>query len=328
MDDFKIFAGFGDAKLANEISKNLNISLGEIDHKKFPSGESYCQFKTNIRGVDTFLIQSDYGSTDSKLMELLIMSDAARRASASRITAILPMFPYQRQDRKDKSRTPISSKLVMDLLNAAGINRIVTMDLHSPQIVGFTNFSVDQLIFKPTLLNCLKDSGVEIDVVVAPDVGAVKRSQDYAETLGKDLAIIAKKRISDVKVEVLNFVGNVSGKKVLIVDDLTESVGTLTQAAKTCWNNGASEVNVAVTHPCFSEKGIVNLIDSIGKNVFTRFFYSNTVSTDWYKNAIDPLSESIFEDENVICVDVAPVFATAIRRIHNNESVSELFEIV
>jgi ribose-phosphate pyrophosphokinase len=323
----KIFAGSANEPLAKKICSELGIPLGKMERKQFASLEHYCRFEENLRGDDVFFVQPTSAPANDNFMELIIMADAARRASAGTITAVIPYTGYSRQDRKEKSRVPISAKVVMDCLAAAGFHRIVTMDLHAPQIAGFSNLPFDHLQFKPTFISCLKDKNIEIDVVVAPDVGAVKRSQDYAETLGKDLAIIAKKRLSATKVEVLNFVGNVSGKKVLIVDDLTESAGTLIQGAKTCWDNGASEVNVAVTHPCFSIAGVRNLTDAFRKNVFTRFFYSNTISQDWLYQEYAAEDFGVFSNPNMICVDVAPVFAKAINRIHSNESVSELFEV-
>lgn len=322
----KIFSGTANKPLAENICNNLGIPLGDVYHKAFASGEHYCQYKENIRGEDVYLIQPISNPANDNLMQLLLMGDAARRASAGRITAVIPMFGYQRQDRKSASRVPISAKLVMDLILASGFNRIVTMDLHSPQIGGFTNLPFDHLLFKPSLLQYLKTNNIKIDVVVSPDDGAIKKSREYSKALKIGMAIIAKERLSDTEVEVLNFIGDVKHKRVLIIDDLTESVGTLTQAAKACMDRGATEVNVAVTHLCISDEGIQKLSNNL--DLFTRFFYSNTVSTKRYENSIDPMSKSIFEHENMISVDVSPVFATAIKRIHNNESVSELFEIV
>ncbi len=326
MNDIKIFSGTSNIDLADKICKRLNIELGEIYHHTFPSGESYIQFKENIRGKDVFLIQSPgSGNTNDYLMQLLIMGDSARRASAGRITAVLPMAFYSRQDRKDKSRTPISAKLVMDLFKASGFNRVVTMDLHSPQVGGFTNLPFDHLSFKPSLIDALKENKVDIDVVVSPDIGAVKRTTEYADSLKKDLAIIAKKRLSDTSVSVKQFIGDVKDKNVLIIDDLTESVGTLVEASKACKEQGAKEINVAVTHGCFSGVGILKLKEALKSNLFNRFFHSNTISLDWYRIGVATPEEDVFNSKNIISVDVSPVFAIAIERIHNNESVSELF---
>jgi len=323
----KIFSGTPNEPLAQSICEKLEIPLGKIYHKTFASGECYCQFQENIRGGDVFLIQPVSFPANDNLMQLLLMADAARRASAGRITAVIPYFGYGRQDRKDKSRVPISAKLMMDLIEASGFDRVVTMDLHAAQVGGFTNLPFDHLSFKPSLISKLKELSIGIDCLVAPDIGSVKRIQEYAEALKKDMAIIAKKRLSETEVEVKNFIGDVKGKKVLIIDDLTESVGTLTEAAKACAEEGAKEINVAITHACFSRKGIETLKDGIENSLFTRFLFSNTVSQELYEAALDEHEESVFGYENVIPVDVSNVFAKAIERIHNNESVSELFVV-
>lgn len=323
----KVFSGTANKPLAEAICKHLNVPLGNCYHKSFASGELYCQFRENIRGNDVFLINSITRPANNNLMQLLLMADAARRASAGKITAVIPYLGYGRQDRKDKSRVPISAKLVMDLIEASGFNRVVTMDLHAAQVGGFTNLPFDHLTFKPSLISKLKELNIDVDCLVAPDIGSVKRIQEYAESLKKDMAIIAKKRLSDTEVEAKNFIGNVKGKKILIIDDLTESVGTLTEAAKVCVEEGAVEINVAVTHGCFSYQGINALKENIRKNLFTRFLFSNTVSTDWYENGLDEHDESIFNHERIIHVNVSSVFAKAIERIHKNESVSELFVV-
>lgn len=323
----KIFSGTANKLLAEKICNNLGIPLGDVHHKTFASGELYCQFRENIRGCDVFLINPLTFPANDNLMQLLLMADAARRASAGKITAVIPYFGYGRQDRKDKSRVPISAKLVMDLINAAGFDRVVTMDLHAAQVGGFTNLPFDHLIFKPSLIGALREHNIKVDCVVSPDIGGVKRAQEYAEALKIDMAIIAKKRISDTKVEVKNFIGDVKGKKILIVDDLTESVDTLEKAARACAEEGASEINVAITHGCFSQRGIGVLRNGIESSLFTRFLFSNTVSTELYENNLDEHEESVFGYECIINVDVSGVFAKAIERIHRNESVSELFVV-
>jgi ribose-phosphate pyrophosphokinase len=216
---------------------------------------------------------------------------------------------------------------MMDLIEASGFDRVVTMDLHAAQVGGFTNLPFDHLSFKPSLINKLKELNIGVDCLVAPDIGSVKRIQEYAETLKKDMAIVAKKRISETKVEVKNFIGDVKDKKVLIIDDLTESVGTLTEAAKACAEEGAKEINVAITHACFSKKGIQTLMNGIENSLFTRFLFSNTVSQEFYEASLDEHEDSVFGYEDIIQVDVSNVFSKAIERIHNNESVSELFVV-
>lgn len=315
MNTTQVFSGSSNLPLVEKIWDNLEKSFGrivrgEVFLKAFPSGERYCQFKQSIRGNDVFLIQSTSNPVNDNLMELLVMCDAARRASAERITAVISYFGYARQDRKDKSRIPISAKLVMDLLQSAGADRILTMDLHSPQSVGFTNMPVDQLGFRPVLVNAIKDLGIE--VVVSPDIGAVKRAEEYASALKTDLTIISKKRCGDTEVKINNFIGNVENKRVIIIDDLTESCGTLIEAATACREQGAKEVFVAVTHGCFTDIGYKRLTQAFDDNLIDRLFISNSVDI---KYKWDKLS----------IVDVSHLFAEAICNIATNQSVSKLF---
>ena len=321
MNRLKIFAGGANSSLAESICRNLSQKPGEIYLHQFPSGEHYCRYMDNIRGGDVFLIQPLSTPVNENTMQLLIMADAARRASAERITAVIPYLGYSRQERKDKSRAPISAKLVLDLISAAGINRVIAMDLHAPQIQGFTNLPFDHLYFAPKLierltLGCSLES-LNDYVVVAPDVGAVKRAESYSEALGCDLAIITKKRKGDTKVEHTSFVGDVSGKRVLMVDDLTESCGTLIGAAKLCKEKGASHVTCAVTHACLTQTGVDRLADAIQQKVIDKFFHSDTVSYYWHLK---------FKPPEVEQISVSGVFSRAIRCIHENESISELFE--
>lgn len=321
----KIFSGQSNLPLAQGIARYLNLPLGEIYHHSFPSGESYCQYKENIRGCDVFLIQGITNPANENLMQLLIMADAARRASAERITAVIPYFGYSRQDRKDKSRVPISAKLILDLIQAAGINRVVTMDLHSPQVGGFTNLPFDHLTFEPVLTNYIRNKYQNLAlrdsvVVMAPDVGAVKRAEKYAATLNTDFGFISKKRIDDENVDFQSIVGDVTNKHVIIVDDMTESCGTLTQAAAACKFNGALDVTCAITHCGITPKGecrLDNVMNSIRPNVDC-LIHSNTIDFQW--------STEVNKPKNIIPLDVSEIFGKAIYNIHNNESVSELFE--
>lgn len=330
MNNLKIFSGTSNVPLAERIAVNLITDLGKIYHHTFPSGESYCQFKENIRGSDVFLIQSISYPANEHLMQLLIMADAARRASADRITAVVPYFGYARQDRKDKSRVPISAKLVLDLFEASGIDRVVTMDLHSPQVGGFTNLPFDHPTFEPILIDYINDYikshniNVKDIIIMAPDVGAVKRAEKYAGYLKCDFGFISKKRIGDEQVELQSISGNVQDKHVYIIDDLTESCGTLVQAATACKKNGARRVVCAVTHGCFTETGMERLSASMPhpnlleqKPVIDEFVHSNSVN-HWWKNKYKP--------ENIVSLDVSRLFAKAINSIHKNESVSELFK--
>lgn len=335
----KVFSGSSNLPLVNLICQNLGIPVGKVDLKTFPSGERYCQFQENIRGNDVFLVQSTSKPANDNLMELLVMCDAARRASAGRITAVVPYFGYARQDRKDKSRVPISAKLVMDLLEASGVNRILTMDLHSQQSVGFTNMPVDQLSFKPALVGEI--GGLGMECVVAPDIGSTKRGDEYSSYLGIDLAIVSKKRNNATSVEVKHFIGDVNGKKVIIIDDLTESAGTLIEAAIACKEKGASEINCAISHGCFTDVGYKRLCEAFKNRLINRLFVSNSVDCANIKNwdyTEFSLIPDVFRPGNlqriradfnfssqVTNVDVSSWFSRAITSIHNNESVSDLF---
>jgi len=321
----KVFSGTANTQLSVDISTRLKKPLGNIYHHSFPSGESYCQFKENIRGCDVFLIQPISTPANESLMQLLVMADAAKRASAQRITAVIPYMGYSRQDRKDKSRVPISAKLVMNLIEAAGINRVLTMDLHSPQVGGFTDLPFDQLTFEPILIEHIRKKYHSLDlrdnvIIMAPDVGALKRVEKYAYQLKCDFGFISKKRIGDEEVELQSLNGNVKDKHVIIIDDLTESAGTLIQAATACKKEGAKRVMCAVTHGCFTETGIqrVNQAMPPGElpQVIDEFVHSDTVDF-WWKSKYKPA--------NVIKLSTGKLFADAIYRIQNHESVSDLF---
>lgn len=321
----KIFSGAENVKFTESICSNLDIKIGDVYRHIFPSGEKYCQFKENIRGSDVFLVSCRGQNTDNSVMELLIMADAARRASAERITAVIPFFYYSRQDRKERSRVPISAKLILDLYAAAGIDRVVTMDLHSPQIGGFTNLPFDHLTFEPVLIKYIKSLGIEPQnlIIMAPDVGAVKRAEKYASYIKCDFGFISKKRVGDDQVELQSISGDVMGKTVLIIDDLTESCGTFIQAATACKKNGAIKVICAVTHGCLTELGMTRLSNAMPRNGLVdqntpidEFVHSNTVDLWW---------KMLYKPAQIKSLDVSGLFASAINNIHNNESVSELF---
>lgn len=321
MKTLKLFSGTSNLPLAEKIAANMFTNLGDIYHHKFPSGESYCQFKENIRGCDVFLIQGISNPANENLMELLVMADAARRASADRITAVIPIFGYARQDRKDKSRVPISAKLVLDLIAAAGINRVVTMDLHSPQVGGFTNLPFDHLTFEPILIQYITSRYHSLALrdnvmLMAPDVGAVKRIEKYSSILKTDFGFISKKRIGDESVELQNIVGDIKDKHVIIIDDLTESCGTLIQAATACKKEGAKKVIASVTHGCLTTTGIPRLKNALDDDIIDEFIYSNTN---------DGLSSFTTLSQKITQLDVSVIFAKAINSIHHNQSVSELF---
>lgn len=323
----RVFAGSSSVELANGINKKLSEVrnqqgevvatccppnfLGNIFLHAFPSGERYCQYKENIRGCDVYLVQSVCFPANDNLMELLLMVDAARRASAGRITAVIPYFGYSRQDRKDKSRVPISAKLVCNMLEAAGVDRIISVDLHSPQIQGFTDLPFDHLYTTPLLAEAIKNKGLTDVVVVAPDAGAIKRAEAFSRSLKSGFAFIAKKRLSDTEVEAEGFVGNVKGKVALIVDDLSESAGTITEASAQCYQRGAREVYAAVSHPLFTDTGAERLNNS---RALSGLFVTNSVQVR-------------YDIPKMVVMDIAPLLAEAISRVHKNESVTDLFEI-
>src|SRR6187549_2659480 len=228
----KIFTGNSNRPLAEEICRSIGMPLGEATVTSFPDGETFVKINENIRGHDVFIIQSTCPPTNHNLMELFIMMDALRRASANRITAVLPFYGYARQDRKDQPRVPITAKLVANLLVAAGANRILTMDLHAQQIQGFFDIPVDHLYAAPVMYDYLKTKSLAKLVVVSPDVGGLKMAHAYSQVLGSGLAIVAKRRKSATEIEAMTVIGEIRGKNVLMVDDLTETAGTLTTAAK------------------------------------------------------------------------------------------------
>ena len=275
----------------------------------FPDEETFVQINENIRGRDVFIVQPTCPPANQNLMELLIMVDAVRRASAHRITAVMPFFGYARQDRKDRPRVPITAKLVANLMVAAGVNRVLTMDLHAQQIQGFFDIPVDHLYASPVLIKSIRDRGIEDIVVVSPDVGGIKMSHAYARALKAPLAIVAKNRISADEVEALTVIGDVEGKNVLLVDDLTESAGTLTSAARILSAHGARNIYAGVSHAVLSEKGRNRLAESTIMEV---------LATDSVPQAHGP---------KVTALSIAELMGEAIKRIHSDESVTSLFAI-
>lgn len=290
----------------------MGLPLCDATVNTFPDGESFVQIKESIRGADAFIIQPTCPPTNHNLMELLVMVDAVRRASASRITAVMPFYGYARQDRKDKPRVPITSKLVANLLTAAGVNRVLAMDLHAAQIQGFFEIPVDHLHSLPVLVKHLKEKYVQNMnnlVVVSPDIGGVKNAKSYANVLGTELAIVAKQRISATEVDAHAVIGNVEGKDVLMIDDMTESGGTLCAAAKILKEHGAARIFAGVSHGVLNDAARARLKDSPIECLLT----SDSV----------PMAYG----ENVDTVSIAPLLAQAIANIHNNDSVTHLFEI-
>src|SRR5450755_4313006 len=246
--EMKIFSGSANRELAQRICDCIGVPLGQATISSFPDGETYIKIDENIRGRDVFIVQPTCPPTNEHLMELLIMVDAARRASADRITAVIPFFGYARQDRKDRPRVPITAKLVANILVAAGVNRVLTMDLHAQQIQGFFDIPVDHLYARPVMLRYLHTKkNLEPLVVCSPDVGGLKMAEAYAQALGVGLATVAKRRKSDTEVDPIYLIGEVKDMNVFLVDDLTSTAGTLTSAARICKENGAREVFAGVS---------------------------------------------------------------------------------
>ena len=311
----KIISGTAHPELARDIAKSLGLPLSDTTVNTFPDGESFVQIKESIRGADTFIVQPTCPPTNHNLMELLVMVDAVRRASASRITAVMPFYGYARQDRKDKPRVPITAKLVANLLTSAGVNRVLCMDLHAAQIQGFFEIPVDHLHSVPVLIKHLKQHYVkDLDnlVVVSPDIGGVKNAKSYANILGTKLAIVAKQRISATEVDAHAVIGDVEGKDVLMVDDMTESGGTLCAAATVLKEHGAARIFAGVSHAVLNEKACARLAASPIERLLT----SDSV----------PMAKT-YGGDMVDTVSIAPLFAQAILNIHNNDSVTHLFDI-
>ncbi len=307
----KILSGNSNRPLAEEICQAIGVPLGEATVTSFPDGESFVKINENIRGQDVFIIQSTCPPTNHHLMELLIMIDAARRASAQRITAVLPFYGYARQDRKDQPRVPITAKLVANLLVAAGATRILTMDLHSQQIQGFFDIPVDHLYASPVFFEHLAHrKSANPLVVCSPDVGGMKMASAYADTMGAGLCFVAKKRKNATTVEAMNVVGDVAGCDVLLVDDITETAGTLTAAAKILRAQGAVSVSAAVSHCILNDVAIERLKSGVIDELIT------TNSTPVTPNGLP-----------ITVLSIAKLLGEAIVRITNNESVTGLFKI-
>lgn len=308
----KIISGTAHKELAEKIASHIGIPLTDVTVNSFPDGESFVKINENIRGKDVFLIQPTCPPTNNNFMELCVMIDAARRASAGRITAVMPFFGYARQDRKDQPRVPITAKLVANLLTAAGVNRILTMDLHAAQIQGFFDIPVDHLYATPVLVRHLRENYVkdmENLVVVCPDIGGVKMAKAYSTALGVQMAIVAKHRVSATEVEASAVIGDVKGRDILLVDDMTETAGTLCAAARILKEHGARRIFAGVSHGVLSDLARERLSHSDIERVLT----SDSV----------PMANG----PKVDTVSIAELMGDAIQRIHAGESVSSLFKI-
>ncbi|PIR00577.1 MAG: phosphoribosylpyrophosphate synthetase [Nitrospinae bacterium CG11_big_fil_rev_8_21_14_0_20_45_15] len=308
-----VFSGRANLELAKDICKYLDISLGQIDIKNFSDQEIFVRIEENVRGGDVFIIQPTCYPGNEHLMELLIMMDAFRRSSAKRITAVLPYYGYARQDRKTEPRVPITSKLVADLLQVSGANRILTVDLHAGQIQGFFNIPVDHLYAMNVLIDYVKEQQFEDLVVISPDAGGVERARAFAKRLGEvSLAIIDKRREAANIARAMNIIGDVEGKRCLIVDDMIDTAGTLMEATDALLGAGALEVHACCTHPVLSGPARERIVQSPLKSMIA----TNTI----------PLNEELKKIGKIKILSVAPLLGEAISRIHQETSVSSLFD--
>lgn len=307
----KVFSGNAHAALAREISEHLQIPLADAYVGRFPDGEVRLQIKENVRGADVFVIQPTCHPVNENLMELLIMLDALRRASAYRITAVMPYYGYARQDRKDRPRVPISSKLVADLLTSAGTDRILALDLHAGQIQGFFDIPVDHLYATPVTVDYFRKLRLKNLVIVSPDTGGVERARAFAKKLGAPLAIIDKRRDDPHVVEMFNVIGDVQDKTCLIIDDMVDTAGTLAKSAQALKDKGAGKVFACCTHGVFADDAIKKICSAPLEQV---------VAT----NSI-PLSDEAHKCGRIKVLSVAKLLADAIKSIHEETSVSKLF---
>ncbi len=312
VDKLKIFSGASNLPLSREICGHLAVPLGNANVKTFSDGEIMVEIGENVRGRDVYIIQSTCAPSNNNLMEMLVMTDALKRASAASITAVIPYFGYARQDRKVAPRTPITSKLVADLISVAGMDRLVTMDLHAGQIQGFFNIPVDHLYAAPVLLDDLKERFDDRRlVVVSPDAGGTERARAFAKRLDAGLAIIDKRRSGPNVSEVMHIIGDVSGQTCVIVDDMIDTAGTLCQAAQALKEKGAKEIFACASHAVLSGPALERIDNSCLKEVVV----TNTI----------PLGEKTKLCSKLRVLSVAELLAEAIRRIHGDESVSSLF---
>ena len=308
---FKIFSGTANPSLAEAICKHLSVPLGKALLGRFSDGEIYFQILENVRGADVFVLQPCSFPVDNHLLELLLMIDAFKRASAWRITAVLPYYCYARQDRKDKPRVPISAKLVADLLETAGASRALTLDLHAPQIQGYFDVPVDHLYGSPVLIDYFRNKNLPNLTVVSPDAGGVERARAFAKKLGAPLAIVDKRRVDLDVTEVMNLIGDVRGRSTLIVDDIIDTAGTLVKTADALMREGATQVYAACTHAVFSGPAVERIENSV---------IAEVVATDSV-----PLCEAAKHVKKIKILSVAELLARGIRSIHEETSISELF---
>ena len=311
-DRIKIFSGTANPALAEEMCVHLGLKLGQIKLRKFSDGEINLQLLENVRGADCFVVQPTCSPVEFNLMEILCMMDALKRSSAERITAVLPYYGYGRQDRKDKPRVPISAKLVAALLERAGADRIMALDLHAAQIQGFFDVPVDHLFFRPVMIDYFKPQNIQKLTVISPDAGGVERARSVAKRLNARLAIIDKRREEANVAEVMNVIGDVAGQNCLIVDDLIDTAGTLVKGAEALMAYGAASVSACATHAVLSGPAVERITNS----AISEVIFSNSI----------PLSEAAKACGKIRQLSVAPLLARAVQSIHEETSVSALFE--
>ena len=310
-DNLKIFSGSSNPALASDVCKYLGIPLGGANIERFPDGEKAIRVEDDVRGRDCFVVQSTCNPVDEHLVELLIFLDCLRRASASRVTAVIPYFGYARQDRKDEGRVPITAKLVANMITTAGASRVLAIDLHAHQLQGFFDIPVDHLAGELVLSKHFRDMKIDKLTVVSPDVGNMKTAARYARHLGGDLAIVHKKRISGSKVEAQEIIGEVKGRNILMCDDIIATAGTVCSAAAMVKERGAGEIYVGATHGVLAPQAVEKLKTAPIDEVIV----TNTI----------PLGDEAKKIGNVKVLSVASMLGEAIKRIHRNESVSNLF---
>lgn len=311
-DKLKVFTGRANPQLAEKICNYLEIPLGRGKTDWFPDGELIVRVEEDVRGRDCFVVQSTSHPVNAHLMELMIWIDTLRRASAARVTAVIPYFGYARQDRKDEGRTPITAKLVANLLERAGADRVVAVDLHAAQVQGFFDIPVDHLNAGPVIVRWFKSLKLQNRVFVSPDVGNVKRAQIYARMLGGEICIVDKRRKSGSVAEAVRIIGDVDGKNIIMVDDMITTAGTITAAVKILRDNGAKDIYMSATHPVFAPPAMERLMEC----QFTKVAVTDTIPLG---NRADALSDRI------VVLSVAELLGEAIHRIYHNASISELF---
>jgi len=307
----KVFGGSANPELVGKICKYLHTTEGKMELRKFPDGETWVKIADNVRGADCFIVQPTCMPTNENLVELFLMIDAFKRSSARRITVVIPYYAYARQDRKDQPRVAISAKLIANLLTSAGASRIIAMDLHAAQVQGFFDIPVDHLIAEPVLAREFAKKKIPNLVIAASDMGGSKMARSFAERLGTTIAIVDKRRHHSHKVEALNLIGDVTGKNVLIPDDMISTAGTMVEAAKFLQKHGAKDVYACCTHPVFSGSALEKIENSVIKEVMV----TDTI----------PLSDAAKKIKKIKVVTVSGVLGEAIKSIHNETSVTKLF---